>query len=117
MERRGRLGDGQASGGLTYYYERGAGVHNESDCETRIYGTRGGLRLRYPSWESNQIEFFSAADQPQTKTLTVDMSRAPDDNLALIRHFIDCVQGPTELLMPISLAAKHMEILFEILKL
>jgi predicted dehydrogenase len=31
--------------GLTYYYERGAGVHAETPNETRLYGTKGGLRF------------------------------------------------------------------------
>jgi predicted dehydrogenase len=34
--------------GLTFSYERGAGVHNQSPFDTRIYGTRGGLRFKYP---------------------------------------------------------------------
>ena len=28
--------------GLTYYYESGSGVHNETPNETRLYGTKGG---------------------------------------------------------------------------
>ncbi|MDZ7723618.1 MAG: Gfo/Idh/MocA family oxidoreductase [candidate division KSB1 bacterium] len=32
--------------GLTYYYERGSGVHFEVPNQTRIYGTRGGLQFR-----------------------------------------------------------------------
>jgi predicted dehydrogenase len=102
--------------GLTYYYERGAGVHAETPNETRLYGTKGGLRFQFPSWDSNDVEFFfSENGEPRKETLTVDTSGAPDDNLALTRHFLDCLDG-AELLMPVQRAAKHMAILFKILE-
>jgi predicted dehydrogenase len=104
------------SGGLTYYYERGAGVHSETPNETRLYGTRGGLRFQFPSWDSDQVEFFYCeGGEPRKETLTVDTADAPDDALALTTHFLDCLDGKAEPLMPIPLAAKHMHILFEIL--
>jgi len=105
------------SGGLTYYYERGAGVHAETPNETRIYGTEGGLRFQFPSWDSNDVEFFSCErGRPRTEMLTVDTNGAPDDALALTTHFLDCLDGKTKPLMPIPLAAKHMRILFEVLR-
>ena len=102
--------------GLTYYYERGGGVHAETPNETRIYGTQGGLRFQFPSWDANEVEFFYAeGGEPRKEVLTVDTSSAPDDNLALTTHFMDCLDG-AEPLMPVQRAAKHMEILFQILK-
>ena len=104
------------SGGLTYYYERGAGVHAETPNETRLYGTQGGLRFQFPSWDSNEVEFFyDEAGQPRKQTLTVDTSGAEDDSLAIIRHFLDCLDGKAEPLMTVETAAKHMQILFKIL--
>ena len=104
------------SGGLTYYYERGAGVHAETPNETRLYGTQGGLRFQFPSWDSNEVEFFYAeAGQPRKQTLTVDTSGAEDDSLAIIRHFLDCLDGKAEPLMTVETAARHMQILFKIL--
>jgi len=103
------------SGGLTYYYERGAGAHGETRCETRIYGTKGGIRLEYPTWDSAEIEFFYADPLPQKETFTVDMSEALDDSPALVKHFLDCLDGSTRPMMPIQRAAKHMEILYKIL--
>jgi predicted dehydrogenase len=105
--------------GLTYYYERGAGVNFEVRNETRIYGTKGGLRLSYPSWDSNQIEFFSldANGQPAQETLTVDMSGySGNDNSAFVAHFLDCLDGSSQPAMPLERAAKHLDILFSILK-
>ena len=102
--------------GLTYYYECGAGVHGETPNETRIYGTKGGLRFQFPNWDSNEVEFFYAENgEPRKEILTVDMSGAPDDSLALTTHFLDCLDGRVQPLMNVQRAAKHMEILFKIL--
>jgi predicted dehydrogenase len=103
--------------GLTYYYERGAGVHAETPNETRIYGTKGGLRFQFPAWDSNEIEFFYTEDgEPRKEILTVDMTEAPDDSFALTQHFLDCLDGKTKPLMTVQRAAKHMEILVKILE-
>jgi predicted dehydrogenase len=104
------------SGGLTYYYECGAGVHAETPNETRFCGTKGGLRFQFPSWDSNSVEFFfDEQGEPRKKVLTVDAAGAPDDSQAVTGHFLDCLDGKAEPLMPIPLAAKHMRILFKIL--
>jgi predicted dehydrogenase len=103
--------------GLTYYYERGAGVHSETPNETRLYGTKGGLRLQFPSWDSNEVEFFHAENgEPRREVFSVDMSDASEDSLALTTHFLDCLDGKAEPLMPVGRAAKHMEILYTILE-
>ncbi len=104
------------SGGLTYYYERGAGVHAETANETRLYGTKGGLRFQFPSWDSNDVEFFYVENgEPRKETLMVDTTGAEDDSLAIIRHFLDCLGGKAQPLMTVETAAKHMRILFKIL--
>ena len=103
--------------GLTYYYERGAGVHCEIPNETRIFGTKGSLRFSYTSWNSPQIErFWVNKNRVEKHTVyNVDMSKHPGDTIALTNHFIDCLAGKTKPLMPVSLAAKHIDILFQIL--
>jgi len=102
--------------GLTYYYENGGGVHNEASNETRLYGTKGGLRFHHYSWDSNEIEFFTTEDgEPRKETFTVDMTGAPDDSHAITTHFLDCLDSTAQPLMPVQRAAKHMEILFKIL--
>lgn len=102
--------------GLTYYYENGGGVHNEAPNETRLYGTKGGLRFHHYSWDSNEIEFFTTEDgEPRKETFTVDVTGAPDDSHAITTHFLDCLDGIAQPLMPVQRAAKHMEILFKIL--
>ncbi len=102
--------------GLTYYYERGAGVHGETSNETRLYGTKGGLRFQFPSWDSKEVEFFTTENnEPRKETFSIDMSDAPDDSFTLTQHFLDYLDGKVEPLMPVQRAAKHMEIIFKIL--
>ncbi|HAV76701.1 MAG TPA: hypothetical protein DCX53_05025 [Anaerolineae bacterium] len=103
--------------GLTYYYENGGGVHNETPNETRLYGTTGGLRFHHYSWDPNEIEFFTTEnDDPRRETFTVDTTGQPDDSLAITTHFLDYLDGKDEPLMTVQLAAKHMEILFKIME-
>lgn len=103
--------------GLTYYYESGSGVHSEAPNETRLYGTKGGLRFQHFSWDPNEIEFFTTENgEPRKETFTVDASSGMDDTLAITTHFLDCLDGKAEPLMTVPLAAKHMEILFKILE-
>jgi predicted dehydrogenase len=103
--------------GLTYYYERGAGVHGETPNETRLYGTKGSLRFQFTGWDSKEVELFYAENgDPRKEILTVDMSGAPDDDLALTTHFLDCLDRKAKPLMTVQKAAKHIEILFRILE-
>jgi predicted dehydrogenase len=102
------------SGGLTYYYERGGGAHAETPNETRLYGTRGGLRFQSPSWGNREIEYcFVENGEPRAQTLTVTAS-GEDDSAALARHFLDCLDGTAQPAMSVNLAAKHLDILFKI---
>ncbi len=104
------------SGGLTYYYERGSGVHAETPNETRLYGTRGGLRFQFPSWDNNTVEhFYDVQGEPRKEVLAVDTGGAPDNSQAVTVHFLDCLDGKSKPLMTIPSAAKHMRILFTIL--
>ncbi len=104
-------------GGLSYYYERGAGVQCESSNETRIHGTLGTLRFGFLSWDPPVVEWFRAeADGGEKQeTLTVDYSGHPGDDRALMNHFLDCLDGKATPLMTPDLAAKHLDILFRIL--
>ena len=102
--------------GLTYYYENGGGVHNEAPNETRLYGTKGGLKFHHYSWDSNEIEFFTTENgEPRKEILTVDTTGQPDDTLAIAIHFLDYLDGKAEPMMTVQKAAKHMEILFKIM--
>jgi predicted dehydrogenase len=92
-------------------------VHGETPNETRIHGTKGSLRYQHFSWDSNEIEFFTTENgEPHKEIFTVDLTDEPDDSLAITTHFLDYLDGTTEPLMTVQLAAKHMEILFKILE-
>jgi predicted dehydrogenase len=101
--------------GMTYYYERGAGLHMDVPSETRIYGTQGGLRFSYLTWESNQLQYFHGHKKPKQKTLKVSMKQhAAHDNLPLVENFLDCIEGKAAPAMRAELAAKHLKILMQI---
>lgn len=103
--------------GMTFYYERGAGVHQQAPFETRIYGTKGGLGFKYPSWESNAIAYYYADEKPRKKTLRVDMSAHPKhDHIPVVEHFLDCITGQAQPMMTVDIAGKHLKILFQILE-
>jgi predicted dehydrogenase len=104
------------SEGMTYFYERGGGVHNESSNETRIYGTRGGLHFYYTAWEPATVTYYHGDASAEKEEFVVDMSQHPGhDDIPFIDHFIDCLEGTATPLMPATLAAKHLRILLQIL--
>ncbi|MBN2001655.1 Gfo/Idh/MocA family oxidoreductase [candidate division KSB1 bacterium] len=104
--------------GLTYYYERGAGVHCEVANETRIYGTRGSLRFAFCTWDPPQIEHFyvDGGGMEKRAVIPVDMAGHENDNYQMAVHFIDCLEGKSEPAMTVPLAGKHLEIFFRIVE-
>lgn len=107
----------QFSGGLRYYWEHATNANMEATNETRIYGTRGGIKLSFCSWENPDIELFDVEDQGRGKArkelIHVDL-QGHDDNDALSQHFVNALLGEEKIEMPLSLAAKHLDIIFGI---
>ncbi|MBP7506325.1 MAG: Gfo/Idh/MocA family oxidoreductase [Prolixibacteraceae bacterium] len=105
------------SGGLKYYWEHATNANMEAENETRIYGTRGGIKLSFCSWEKNTIEFFDVEDEGRGKArkevYEIDMSMQ-EDNDELSAHFVKVLLGDEELQMPLALAAKHLDIIYKI---
>lgn len=104
--------------GLTYYYERGSGVHRESPNQTIIYGTKGSLKFNLCSWDPNIVEvsFEDKRGKLKTRTKSINMSKHKDDNEVFTTHFIDCLLGKAKPELPLETAAKNLQILFKILK-
>jgi predicted dehydrogenase len=103
--------------GLTYYYERGSGVHCDVANETRIYGSKGSLRFGYCSWDPPMMDYFYVNDNGDEKLdkIEIDMSKHTDDNRELMKHFLDCIiEGNKPMMTPV-IAGKHLDILFKIL--
>ena len=108
------------SGGLTYVWERATHANVEAPSETRIYGTKGGLKFSFLTWDSPDIKYYYTTKQgrgkAKSKTFTVDMSKHGGDNFEMARHFVDVLNGKAEPAMPLSLAAKHLRIIDEVYK-
>ncbi|MFP4061040.1 MAG: Gfo/Idh/MocA family protein [Bacteroidales bacterium] len=105
------------SDGLKYYWERAAHANMDVPNETRIYGTKGGIKLSFCTWDSNKVEFFfvnqEGKGKPVKEVAEIDVA-SQDDDLELARHFIEVLDGKAEPAMPLELAAKHLEIIMKI---
>lgn len=105
--------------GMTYYYERGSGVHFEAANRTHIHGTRGGLEFSFCTWDPQEITLFSldASYEEKKQIFVPNHLNNHDDNLALTTHFINCLEGEEKPRMTVHLAAKHLQMIFRILKM
>jgi predicted dehydrogenase len=105
------------TGGLRYYWEHATNANVEATNETRIYGTKGGVKLSFCSWESPDIEFYDVENDGKGKArkeiIHIDMSQQ-EDNDSLSAHFVNVLLGKEKVEMPLSLAAKHLNIIFRI---
>ena len=104
------------SNNLRYYWERGAHANVHVPNETRIYGTHGGLKLSYCSWDSNEITFYSVDNNRKGKAVSsseqINMGDH-DDHYAIIEHFIHVLDGTEKNEMPLELARKHLDIVLK----
>jgi predicted dehydrogenase len=105
---------------LTFTYERGAGVHMNNECETRIYGTRGGIKFSYYPWEKPFIDYYHAGpegkDPPQYERIEIDMKNYRTGNIDFINHAIDCISGKANPILTLKEAMEHMEIIWKLLE-
>lgn len=104
------------SNGLDFYWERGGHANMEVPNETRIYGTRGGLKFQFLSWDQHDVNFYFVENEGRgkaaNKTFQVDFS-GQDDAFELIQHFLDVMDGKSKPAMPLELSKKHLEIIFK----
>ena len=102
-------------GGLKYFWERGNNAHNRAPNETRIYGTKGGLRLAYCTWDSPEITYYwvdkNGRGKAKDKVIKVDMSKHKGDLTELDLAFVSALLGKGPIPMPLDLAARNMEII------
>ena len=103
------------SGGITYCWERGAHAHMEVPNETRIYGTRGGLKLAYCTWDDPELSFFDLDGEGKARQVRI-IRECPteEDGYYLSRHLIDVLDGKEQPVIPLETAKKHMEIILKI---
>jgi predicted dehydrogenase len=105
----------QLSGGISYHWERGAHAHMEVPNETRIYGTRGGVKLAYCTWDDPAISFFDLDKQGKAREIQYSCEcPAEEDGFYLSRHLIDVLDGRVQPVVALETAKKHMEIILNI---
>jgi predicted dehydrogenase len=104
--------------GLRYYWERAAHSNVEVPNETRIYGTRGGLKFSFLSWNSAEVTQYMLDEDENAveEVLEVDMEDHPGDGYTLIEHFIKVLDEKEEPMMTLEIAAKNLDIIFRAYK-
>lgn len=102
------------SGGIRYFWERGNHGNMDVPNETRIYGTRGGLKFGFCSWDSETIHLYDYDEngKPQQSEMKIDMKGHSDD-AALIDHFADILDGKVLPAMPLEKVRKHLDIIWK----
>ncbi|MFO7668682.1 MAG: Gfo/Idh/MocA family oxidoreductase [Bacteroidales bacterium] len=103
----------ELSGGIRYYWERGGHANMETPNETRICGTRGGIKLGFNSWDDPWLIFYDLDQEGKARSqkIMLDYS-AQDDGYALSEHLIRVLDGDEPPVISMELARKHMEIIF-----
>jgi len=101
--------------GLSYYWERGAHANVEVPNETRIYGTKGGLKLAYCTWDDPVITLYDLdlEGKAREQQIEVDMTLHPNDGYALMEHFINVLDGRNQTIITLELAKKHLDIIIK----
>jgi predicted dehydrogenase len=101
---------------LKYYWERGAHANVEVPGETRIYGSRGGLKFSYITWESEKINhyYLDKNEKSKEKLIRVNMKAHESDHFELIAHFIDVLDKKSEPIISIQQAIKNLRIIYKI---
>ncbi len=105
--------DMQLSDGITYYWERGSHANVEVPNETRIYGTRGGIKMAYCTWEDPAITVYDLDQDGKARQQKIELDyKDQDDGYALSEHLFRVLDGSEEPVISMETARKHMDILF-----
>ncbi|MCK4747457.1 MAG: Gfo/Idh/MocA family oxidoreductase [Bacteroidales bacterium] len=85
------------SNNVRYTWERGAHANMEVPNETRIYGTRGGIKLGYCSWDDPEITFYDLDEDGKAREQRFELDyKDQDDGFALSEHLIRVLDGAEE---------------------
>ena len=101
--------------GLGYYWERGAHANVDVPNETRIYGTRGGIKLAYCTWDDPVITLYDLdqAGRAREQKIEIDMTNHSNDGYALMEHFFNVLDGEEQPAISLELAKKHLDIIIK----
>ncbi|MEW8030300.1 MAG: Gfo/Idh/MocA family oxidoreductase [Candidatus Thiodiazotropha sp.] len=102
---------------LSYFWERSSNANNESFNTTKIYGTKGGLKFSYLTWESNEIRLYHSEDMNNCaeEIIYIPMNSHTshiEDNYALDDHFLNCINKKETPILPFDIAVKNISIIF-----
>ncbi|MDX2430015.1 MAG: Gfo/Idh/MocA family oxidoreductase [Bacteroides sp.] len=103
----------ELSGGISYFWERAAHANMETANETRIYGTRGGIKLGFNSWDDPNLIFYDLDEKGKARSQKIELDYTEqDDAYALSEHLIRVLDGEEDPVISMELARKHMDIIF-----
>jgi predicted dehydrogenase len=98
--------------GLSYYWERAAHANMECPNETRICGTRGGIKLAYCTWDDPRVIFYDLDEKGKARKTQIDLDYTGlEDGVMLTDHWIRVLDGAAEPSVTLEIAKKHMDIL------
>jgi predicted dehydrogenase len=104
----------QLSGGISYHWERAVHAHMEVPNETRIYGTRGGIKLAYCTWDDPEISLYDLNENGKAREKRFISEEAEkEDGYYLSQHLIAVLDGKERAVVSLELARKHMEIILQ----
>jgi predicted dehydrogenase len=102
------------SGGLRYSWERGNHANMNVPNETRIYGTRAGLKFGSCSWDEPLIHLYDYDGEGKARHTEIAVNDdGHSDDEALISHLCDLLDGKAKPAMPLGLARKHLDIIWK----
>jgi len=97
---------------VRYHWERAAHANMESPNETRIYGTRGGIKLAYCTWDEPVVIFYDLDEQGKSREQRIELAyEGLEDGFSLTEHWIRVLDGLEEPAVTLEIAKKHMDIL------
>jgi predicted dehydrogenase len=104
----------QFTGGISYYWERGVHAHMEVPNETRIYGTRGGIKLGYCTWDDPELVLYDLDKNGKARESRL-MQECPEkeDGYYLSQHLMEVLDGKAQPALSLDTAKKHMQIIIQ----
>lgn len=100
------------SNNVSYYWERAAHANMESPNETRISGTRGGIKLAYCTWDDPVLIFYDLDDDGKAREKRIELDyEGVEDGVALTEHLIRVLDGTEKPVITLETVKKHMDIL------
>lgn len=100
------------SNNVRFYWERAAHANMKSPNETRISGTRGGIKLAYCTWDDPVVIFYDLDENGKAREKRIELDyKGVDDGVALIEHLIGVLDGTEKPVITLETAKKHMDIL------